>query len=245
MRNGLPEGVTDENGQDLKEKPTVRITPEMVIKMFRRFTDEDIHFMGFSPVWSRPEWFVCQVLAVPPPAVRPSVKHDAQQRSEDDISHIIVLIIKINNTLKDKLKSNAPAKQLENWSTVLQYYVATMVDNRIPGAAPVAQRSGRALKSIKERLIGKQGRVRGNLMGKRVDYSARSVIGPDPQLSIRELGVPIKIAKNITFPAKANKRNINFLTKLMLNGPDKYPGANILQRENEKVFRCDMWIVIL
>jgi DNA-directed RNA polymerase beta' subunit len=83
--------------------------------------------------------------------VRPSVKHDAQQRSEDDISHIIVLIIKINNTLKDKLKSNAPAKQLENWSTVLQYYVATMVDNRIPGAAPVAQRSGRALKSIKER----------------------------------------------------------------------------------------------
>ena len=226
------EGVTDENGQDLKEKPTVRITPEMVIKMFRRFTDEDIHFMGFSPVWSRPEWFVCQVLAVPPPAVRPSVKHDAQQRSEDDISHIIVLIIKINNTLKDKLKSNAPAKQLENWTTVLQYYVATMVDNRIPGAAPVAQRSGRALKSIKERLIGKQGRVRGNLMGKRVDYSARSVIGPDPQLSIRELGVPIKIAKNITFPAKVNKRNINFLTKMMLNGPDKYPGANILQREN-------------
>jgi DNA-directed RNA polymerase II subunit RPB1 len=226
------EGVTDEDGEDLKEKPTIRITPEMVIKMFRRFTDEDINFMGFSPVWSRPEWFVCQVLAIPPPAVRPSVKHDAQQRSEDDISHIIVLIIKINNTLKEKLRANAPPKQLDNWSTVLQYYVATMVDNRIPGAAPVAQRSGRALKSIKERLIGKQGRVRGNLMGKRVDYSARSVIGPDPQLSIRELGVPIKIAKNITFPAKVNKRTINLLTKMMLNGPDKYPGANILQREN-------------
>src|SRR6056300_1697186 len=217
---------------DVNEKPTIRITPEMVIKMFRRLTDEDINFMGFSPIWSRPEWFICQVLAVPPPAVRPSVKHDAQQRSEDDISHIIVHIIKINNTLKDKMKNNAPEKQIENWSTVLQYYVATMVDNRIPGVAPVAQRSGRALKSIKERLIGKQGRVRGNLMGKRVDYSARSVIGPDPQLSIRELGVPLKIAKNITFPAKANQRNINFLTKLMLNGPDKYPGANILQREN-------------
>ena len=225
------EGILDENGET-KEKPTIRITPEMVIKIFRRFTDEDINFMGFSPIWSRPEWFICHVLAVPPPAVRPSVKHDAQQRSEDDISHIIVHIIKINNTLKDKMKSNAPVKQIENWSTVLQYYVATMVDNRIPGVASVAQRSGRALKSIKERLIGKQGRVRGNLMGKRVDYSARSVIGPDPQLSIRELGVPLKIAKNITFPAKVNKRNINFLTKLMLNGPDKYPGANILQREN-------------
>ena len=95
-----------------------------------------------------------------------------------------------------------------------------------------AQRSGRALKSIKERLIGKQGRVRGNLMGKRVDYSARSVIGPDPQLSIRELGVPLKIALNITKPVLVNDRNNEFLTKLVQNGPDEYPGAKILERRN-------------
>ena len=60
--------------------------------------------MGFSPIWSRPDWMICQVLAVPPPAVRPSVKHDAQQRSEDDISHIIVNIIKANNTLLEKMQ---------------------------------------------------------------------------------------------------------------------------------------------
>ena len=53
--------------------------------------------MGFSPVWSRPEWMVCQVLAVPPPSVRPSVKHDAQQRSEDDITHKLIDILKTNN----------------------------------------------------------------------------------------------------------------------------------------------------
>ena len=168
--------------------------------------------MGFSPIWSRPEWFVCQVLAVPPPAVRPSVKHDSQQRSEDDISHIIVNIIKANTTLSEKINKNAPTKVIEDWTTVLQYYIATMVDNKIPGVASVAQRSGRALKSIKERLVGKQGRVRGNLMGKRVDFSARSVIGPDSTLKISELGVPMKIAKNITFPAKVNKRNKVFLT---------------------------------
>ena len=86
-----------------------------------------------------------------------------------------------------------------------------MVDNRIPGVAAVAQRSGRPLKSIKERLVGKQGRVRGNLMGKRVDYSGRSVITPDARLGIRDLGVPIKIAKNITFPNCVNKRNKTFL----------------------------------
>ena len=115
---------------------------------------------------------------------------------------------------------------------MLQYYIATQVDNKIPGAAAVAQRSGRALKSIKERLVGKQGRVRGNLQGKRVDYSSRSVISPDANLSIKELGVPLKIAKNITFPNKVNKRNKNYLKKLVLTGPDGYPGANILERKN-------------
>lgn len=223
------DGVASADGT-VKDKLTMKLTPEMVLKIFRRISDEDVSFMGFSPTWSRPDWFICQVLAVPPPAVRPSVKHDSQQRSEDDISHIIVNIIKANKTLQDKLQSNATEKVIEDWSTVLQYYVATMIDNRIPGVAAVAQRSGRALKSIKERMVGKGGRVRGNLMGKRVDFSARSVITPDANLGIRELGVPLKIAKNITFPTCVNDRNKSFLTKLVLNGPDKYPGANVLER---------------
>ena len=190
--------------------------------------------MGFSPLWSRPEWFICQVLAVPPPAVRPSVKHDSQQRSEDDISHIIVNIIKANTTLAEKISKNAPIKVIEDWATVLQYYIATMVDNKIPGVASVAQRSGRALKSIKERLVGKQGRVRGNLMGKRCDFTARSVISPDATLKINELGIPMKVAMTITFPAVVNSRNKKFLTKLLQNGPDVYPGANILEKKGMK-----------
>ena len=225
------ESVLDEDG-NVKEKPTIKLSPETILRILKRISDEDISFMGFSPIWSRPEWFICQTLAIPPPAVRPSVKHDSQQRSEDDISHIIVNIIKANSTLQDKIQQGAPAKMIHDWTLVLQYYVATMVDNKIPGVASVAQRSGRALKSIKERLIGKQGRVRGNLQGKRVDYSSRSVITPDANLSIEELGVPLKIAKNITFPATVNKRNKTFLTKLVLNGPDVHPGANVLERKN-------------
>lgn len=223
------DNIADDDG-NIKDKLTMRLTPEIVLKIFRRISDEDVSFMGFSPTFSRPDWMVCQVLAVPPPSIRPSVKHDAQQRSEDDISHIIVNIIKANTTLSDKLKQNAPSKVIDDWTTVLQYYCATMIDNRIPGVASVAQRSGRALKSIKERLVGKTGRVRGNLMGKRVDFSARSVITPDPNISIGQLGVPKKIAMNITYPVTVNKRNKQFLTSLVLNGPDKYPGAKILQR---------------
>jgi DNA-directed RNA polymerase II subunit RPB1 len=209
----------------------IKLSPEMVLKIFKRISDEDVNFMGFSPIWSRPDWMICQVMAVPPPAVRPSVKHDAQQRSEDDLSHILVSIIKTNKTLQEKIQNNAPANVIDDWTTVLQYYVATQVDNKIPGVASVAQRSGRPLKSIKDRLNGKGGRMRGNLMAKRVDFSARSVITADPNISIRELGIPMKIAKNITKPVIVNKVNKAFLQKLVLNGPDVHPGAKILEKK--------------
>jgi len=221
------EGISSEDSNKL----VLKLTAEMVISIFKRISDDDIKFMGFSPAFSRPEWMICTVLAVPPPAVRPSIKQDSQQRSEDDISHILVNIIKANKTLQEKINLNANEKVINDWTTVLQYYIATQVDNNIPGVASVAQRSGRPLKSIKERLNGKQGRVRGNLSGKRVDFSARSVITPDPNLSIRELGVPIKIAKNLTKPVVVNDINKVFLLKLMRNGPDEYPGAKILERK--------------
>jgi DNA-directed RNA polymerase II subunit RPB1 len=214
------------------ENMVIKLTPEMVLKIFKRISDEDVSFMGFSPLWSRPDWMICQAMLVPPPAVRPSVKHDAQQRSEDDLSHILVNIIKTNKTLQEKIQNNAPANVIDDWTTVLQYYVSTQVDNKIPGVASVAQRSGRPLKSIKDRLNGKGGRMRGNLMAKRVDFSARSVITADPNISIRELGVPLKIAKNITKPVTVNKLNKAFLTKLVQNGPDDWPGAKILEKKN-------------
>ena len=214
------------------EPIVIKVTPEMVLKILKRISDEDVSFMGFSPVFSRPDWMICQVMSVPPPAVRPSVKHDAQQRSEDDLSHILVNIIKTNKTLQDKIQNNAPSNVIDDWTTVLQYYVATQVDNKMPGVAAVAQRSGRPLKSIKDRLNGKGGRMRGNLMAKRVDFSARSVISADPNISIRELGIPMKVAKNITKPVIVNKMNRAFLTKLVLNGPDVWPGAKMLEKQN-------------
>lgn len=220
---------TSEEGD---ENIVIPLIPELVLKIFKRISDEDVTFMGFSPVYSRPDWMICQVLAVPPPAVRPSVKHDAQQRSEDDLTHILVNIVKTNKTLQEKIQNNAPENIINDWTVVLQYNVASMVDNKLPNASPVAQRSGRPFKSIKDRLNGKGGRMRGNLMAKRVDFSARSVITADPNISIRELGIPMKIAKNITKPVIVNRVNKAFLTKLVQNGPDVWPGAKILERQN-------------
>ena len=232
QKEGLATIVAEWKQNDGAAPITIKLTPEMVLKILRRISDEDVTFMGFSPKWSRPDWMVCQVLAVPPPPVRPSVKHDAQQRSEDDLTHIYCNIIKTNKTLQEKIDNNAAGNIIEDWATVLQYYVATQIDNKIPGVASVAQRSGRPLKSIKDRLNSKTGRMRGNLMAKRVDFSARSVITADPNISIRELGIPMKIAKNITKPVKVNERNRDFLMRLVTNGPDNYPGAKILEKKN-------------
>jgi DNA-directed RNA polymerase II subunit RPB1 len=218
-----------------EDAPPRELIPEVVHKILRRISDDDVTFMGFNPLYSRPDWMICQVLAVPPPPVRPSVKQDAQQRSEDDLSHILVHIIKTNKTLMEKIQQNAKASVIKDWHTYLQYHVASLIDNKQPGVDAVAQRSGRPHKSVKERLVGKPGRVRSNLMGKRVDYSARSVITPDPQLSIRELGIPMRIAMNLTKPVTVNKRNYDFLSKLVQNGPDVFPGAKILQRKDGEI----------
>jgi DNA-directed RNA polymerase II subunit RPB1 len=219
-------------GDDENKKISIKLTPEIILKMFKRISDEDVHFMGFNPLWSRPEWMICQVLPVPPPAVRPSVKHDAQQRSEDDLTHIYSNIIKTNTDLMNKINDNANPGVIDGLTTVLQYYVAMIVNNKVKGAVPMAQRSGRPLQCIMGRLNSKNGRIRGNLMGKRVDYSARSVITGDPNLSIRQLGVPKKIATNITKPVTVNDLNRDFLLQLVKNGPDVYPGAKNVERQN-------------
>ena len=222
-------------GED-DSKVSVHLTPEWIMKIFKRISDEDIHFMGFSPVWSRPEWMICSVLPVAPPAVRPSVKHDAQQRSEDDLTHIYSNIIRTNKDLQEKIESNASANVIDGLSKLLQYFVAMIANNKTKGAAPLAQRSGRPFQCIMGRINSKNGRIRGNLMGKRVDFSARSVITGDPNLSITQLGVPLKIAQNITKPIKVNERNRDYLTKLAQIGPDGgpngEPGAKILERKN-------------
>ena len=134
--------------------------------------------------------------------------------------------------MADKIAKGAAPNVIEQQTTVLQYFIAMIVNNKVKGAVPMAQRSGRPLQCIMGRLNGKGGRIRGNLMGKRVDFSARSVITGDPNLSIRQLGVPKKIAMNITKPMMVNERNRDFLKKLVENGPEEYPGAKILERKN-------------
>ncbi len=216
-----------------KKGPMKQIfTPLICYKIFKRMKEEDIEFLGFSAKYSRPESMIITTLAVPPPAVRPSVRMSDNQRSEDDLTHSLSNIIKINNTMKQILKEGN-AKKVHQYQGMLQYYVSTYMDNEIPGVAQSAQRTNyRPLKSITQRLKGKEGRIRNNIMGKRVDYTARTVISVDPCIDIDEFGMPQKIAMNLTFPEIVTKYNKARLQKMVRNGPSVYPGAKSITKNS-------------
>lgn len=221
--------------KDTKEESTsITLYPEDVRKIFKRISDEDAELLGFSATLNRPEWMICTIFPVPPPCVRPTVHNDIGQRREDDLTFKICEIVKYNNTIKTKIANNASIKEIDALALVLQYHVATYADNKIPGMPPATHRNGRSIKSITERIKHKEGRIRGNLMGKRVDYSARSVITPDPNISIDEVGVPVRIAMNLTFPEIVNEYNREHLQTMADNGPDIYPGAKFVEKTREQ-----------
>ena len=229
------EGVGGRTEDVRPQKVRQPLEVEYILRIFRQILNEDVDFMGLSRHWCRPDWMICSTLAIPPPQMRPSVVQDNNQRSEDDLTHKLVDIIKTNKTLQQKIDANASKNIIDEWTNVLQYHIATLINNQIPGVAPSAQRSGRTLKSIQQRLGSKEGRIRYNIQGKRVEFSARSVITPDPNLSIGELGVPMKIAMNLTFPEKVTVYNRDRLYKFIQNGADVYPGAKTIVRADGRM----------
>ncbi len=215
-----------------EEAPPIILQPEMVLRCFQRISDRHVELIGFSPKFSRPDWMVCTVLAVPPLSVRPSVMED-NQRMEDDLTHKLIDIVRDNQKLRDRIDKGDSRDNIDKWTSLLQHHVATYVDNDIKGLPASTQRSGRPLKTLKSRLGAKTGRVRGNLMGKRVDFSARSVITPDPNIELDELGVPEEIAMNLTFPETVTMFNRDRLMSYVRNGPYKHPGAKSVKLKGE------------
>lgn len=220
------------------DKPTsifqddYKLTASEIRERLERITDEDMFILGINPEVARPEWLVLTVLPVPPVTVRPSITLDTGERSEDDLTHKLVDILRINQRLVENMEAGAPQLIVEDLWDLLQYHVTTYFDNEASGVPPSKHRSGRPLKTLTQRLKGKEGRFRSNLSGKRVNFSARTVISPDPNISINEVGVPEMIAKEVTVPAYVNDWNIDDIKKYVENGPDVHPGANYMITES-------------
>ena len=211
-----------------------KLTASDIRDRFEKAPDEDIQVMGMNPATARPEWMILTVLPVPPVTMRPSITLESGQRSEDDLTHKLVDIIRINQRFQENREAGAPQLIIEDLWELLQYHVTTFLDNTVSGVPPARHRSGRPLKTLSQRLKGKEGRFRGSLSGKRVNFSARTVISPDPNLSINEVGVPMDIAMELSVPIEVNARNKEQVKTYVRRGPDRHPGVNYVTRPDQR-----------
>jgi DNA-directed RNA polymerase subunit A' len=221
------------------EKPSTfmigkkRLSPIEVRDRLVLIHDDELKKIGINAKTCRPEWAIIALLLVPSVTVRPSITLDSGERSEDDLTHKLSDIIRSNQRLWENLNAGAPEVIIEDLWDLLQYHVTTFFDNNIARIPPARHRSGQPLKTITERIKGKEGRIRHNLAGKRVNFSGRTVISPDPFIKINEVGVPFEIARVITVSESVTSINIETMKELIKAG-ENYPGANYVVRTDGK-----------
>lgn len=205
------------------------LNPLKVLDLFKRISDEDCELLGLRPEHNRPEEYIWQYISVPPVCIRPSVAQDGAS-NEDDLTVKLTEIVFTNALLKQGIAKGAPTSQfMEQWE-FLQLSVAMYINSEMPGVP--SQMGQKPIRRFCQRLKGKQGRFRGNLSGKRVDFSDRTVISPDPNLRIDEVAVPERIAKILTYPERVTMFNIEKVHQAVQNGCDVHPGANYVTESN-------------
>jgi DNA-directed RNA polymerase subunit A' len=224
----------------LLEKPTTfleeerRISPIEIRTRLERVSDEDLPIFGINPKAMRPEWSILTVLPIPPVTMRPSITLETGERSEDDLTHKLGDIVRINQRLFENINAGAPEIIIEDLWDLLQYHVTTFFDNEVSQLPPARHRSGQPLKTITARIKSKEGRIRHNLAGKRTNFSARTVISPDPAIEINEVGVPKVMAMKLTVPERLTPWNTDYLKEFVRKGASNYPGANYIVRPDGK-----------
>ncbi|MFH1977939.1 MAG: DNA-directed RNA polymerase subunit A' [Candidatus Aenigmatarchaeota archaeon] len=196
------------------------ISPQVIRERFENIPNADLKKIGVNG--GRPEWLILTLFPIPPVTIRPSITLEGGERSEDDLTHKLVDIVRINQSLKENIDIGAPEFILADLWELVQYHTSTYFDNELTGTPLARHRSGRALKGLVQRLKSKEGRIRGNLLGKRVNFSARTVISPDPRISINEVGVPKSIAEELTISMFVTKNNMKEIKELFKNDKINY-----------------------
>jgi DNA-directed RNA polymerase subunit A' len=220
------------------EKPTTfrsgrrRLFPSEIRERLVKVSDADLKVLGINALTLRPEWAILTLLLVPSVTVRPSITLESGERSEDDLTHKLSDIIRSNQRLWENLNAGAPEVIIEDLWDLLQYHITTFFDNSIAKIPPARHRSGQPLKTIKERIEGKEGRIRKNLAGKRVNYSARTVISPDLNMNLNEVGVPFEVARILTVAERVTSINLKRMKELVTKV--EYPAANYIIRPDGK-----------
>ena len=211
-----------------------RLSPIEVRTRLEKTLNEDLEIFGFNMKDFRPEWLVLTVMQIPPVTMRPSITLESGERSEDDLTHKLGDIVRINQRLFENINAGAPEVIIEDLWDLLQYHITTFFDNEVAQLPPARHRGGQILKTLATRVNSKEGRIRHNLAGKRTDFSARTVISPDPQIELNEVGIPKDMAMVLTVPERVTEWNKEYLRKFVENGSKKYPGANYIIKPDGK-----------
>ena len=193
----LKEIDVEELGKDLRQRMLTEGSQQRKAEILKRL--QVVKWFQESKGVNRPEWMVMKVIPVIPPDLRPLVPLDGGRFATSDLNDLYRRVIIRNNRLKKLIEIKAPEVILRNEKRMLQEAVDSLFDNSKKSSA-VKSESNRALKSLSDSLKGKQGRFRQNLLGKRVDYSARSVIVVGPELNMHECGLPKFMAAELYKP---------------------------------------------
>ncbi|WAQ96885.1 RPC1-like protein [Mya arenaria] len=223
--------------ESLLEKSQTILNPLIVKRIFERVNSDDVPLLLMNSEASHPKDLILTRILAPPLCIRPSVVSDLKSgTNEDDVTMKLTEIIFLNDVIQKHKATGAKMQMImEDWD-FLQLQVALLYNSETSGI-PLHMQPKKYTRGFVQRLKGKQGRFRGNLSGKRVDFSGRTVISPDPNMGIDQVAVPIHVAKVMTYPEKVNEANIGLMRKLIINGCDEHPGANFIQQRHTNIKR--------
>ena len=200
------------------------LNPLVVYQLLRAVPRADAEILDVD----NPEKLIVTSVPVPPVCIRPSVKMGNGYNQEDDITVEVRNLASLNAEIKKALESGDPLKHvIERWYN-LQGHVAMIINSDVSSVAAAYPRD-KSVRSICTRLKGKEGRFRGNLSGKRVNFTGRTVISPDPNVEVFEVVVPEFIARRLTFPESVNMHNIEQLREKVIRGNHQHPGAAFIR----------------
>lgn len=212
---------------------TVELTPQEIIPILEKINPNDWQYLLSSPTPSPPSSLICSTIPVPPLQLRPTVSMTAENSTEDDSTIKLCELVRAKNDALIFMQQGKEPFKIDE-----QLYTVQLAHNQFVNSDSSESKSVMIkledLKGLLQRLKGKPGRFRGNLQGKRVEYSARTVISPDPNLCVDQVAVPLRIACELTFPEIITHANFERLRRAVENGPRVYPGASHVEIPGEE-----------